>query len=266
MTMTNALQMALVSLSVVLGPAGALHAQQPQAPRTFSATAIHSIPGQPETTGRVIKSGENMRLEFEQNGQRVIQILLPRQGVMYILEPQSRTYLEIRGPSVPATAGSGAATPCGAQSNLALCERVGSDTLSGIQVERWVLARQPQSKPVTVLWDPTRRQALRRDFPDGSSTALRFRAMETLNGRPVERWDMQTLAPGRDTLSGGWWFDPDLRVVVREELPGGEIRRLEDIAVGPVDMSAFQVPEGWRKRDPAAIAPPQPPVAAPASE
>ncbi len=257
----NAIATALVSLSMAFGLAATALGQQAAPERTYSATAIHSIPGQPETSGRVIKSGENMRLEFEQNGQKIVQILLPQQGVMYVLEPNSKTYMEMRGQAVPTTAGSGADAPCTPQSNLALCERVGSDTVSGIRVERWLLAAQPQTKPLTVLWDPTRRQALRQDFPDGSSVAMSFKAMEKLNGRRVEHWIIQTLAPGRDTLTGGWWYDPELRVVVREELPGGEVRRLENITVGAVDPSAFQVPKGWRKRDPRAIATPQAPTA-----
>ncbi len=254
----NVITTALVFL-FALGVASPIQAQQTAPVRTYSATAIHGIPGQPETSGIVIKSGENMRLEFEQNGQKVIQILLPQQGVMYILEPQTRTYLELRGPAVPATAGSGTAAPCTAQSNLALCQQIGKDTVSGIQVERWLMAKQPQTKPLTILWDPTRRQALRQEFPDGSSTVMNFIAMDNLNGRVVEHWSIETLAAGRDTLTGGWWFDPELRVVVREELPGGETRRLEDITVGAVDPATFHPPAGWTKRDPAAIATPQAP-------
>lgn len=264
MIIGNTMRMALVCISAIVATTSHLVAQQAPTPQTYSATAIHSVPGQPETSGMVIKSGENMRLEFEQNGQKVIQILLPQQGVMYILEPLTKTYLEIRGQAVPATAGSGAAAPCTAQSNLSLCKRIGADTVSGIQVERWLLAQQPQSKPITVLWDPTRRQALRQDFPDGSSTAMRFQAMQDLNGRSVEHWTIETLSPGRETLTGGWWFDPELRVVVREELPGGEIRHLDNIMVGPVDASAFQVPQGWQERDPSTIATPQ--VSPPASD
>lgn len=262
----HAITMALASLTVTLGIAAPAPAQQPpaDASRTYSATAIHSIPGQPETSGTVIKSGENMRLEFDQNGQHIIQILLPQQGVMYILEPQSQSYQELRGQAVPATAGAANAVPCTARSNLAVCEQVGSDIVSGIRVERWVLASQPQTQPLTILWDPTRRQALRQDFPDGSSTAMRFLSMETLNDRPVEHWAIETRATGREPLTGGWWFDPELRVVVREELPGGEIRRLDNIQIGAVDPQVFQVPEGWQKRDPET--PQTPPISPPVSE
>ncbi len=268
MKLTDIIKTALTGIGLALAASGPGAAQQTTPATSYSATAIHAVPGRPETSGIVIKSGENMRLEFEQNGRKVIQILLPEQGVMYILEPQSQTYFELRGQAVPTTVGAGTATPCNEQSNLALCERVGNDTVSGISVERWLLSSQPQAKPLSILWDPTRRQALRQDFPDGSSMIMKFKSMQTLNGRVTEHWSIETRAAGRDPMTGGWWFDPELRVAVREELPGGEVRRLENIIVGAVERSAFVVPEGWQKRDPAAITPPKPapPAASPAPQ
>lgn len=237
---------------------GAL-AQQSDPLRAYSATAIHAIPGQPETKGTVIKSGDNMRLEFDQDGQNVIQILRPDQGLMFILNPQAQTFLELRGAQVPTAVNQAGAVPCTEQSALAICQRVGIDTVSGIQVERWLLASRAETQPVAILWDPTRRHALRQDFPDGSSSALSFIGMEDLNGRRTERWALKITAPGQETQNGGWWFDPEIRVVVREELPGGEIRRLENIIVGAIDPVLFQLPEGWARQGPGALATPQAP-------
>ena len=228
-------------------------AQTAQQTQSYSATAIHIVPGQEETSGVVMKSGENIRLEFDQNGQRVIQILRPEVGLMYILNPAEKTYFEIRGSDIPGAANQANTAPCTEQSGLALCQQVGLDTVSGIKVERWLLASQPNTKPVAVLWDPTRRHALRQDFPDGSTTALSFVAMEDVNGRSTEHWTLQILAPGQETLTGGWWFDPEIRVVVREELPGGEVRHLENIVVGAVDPAVFQLPDGWKQQDTSTI-------------
>ncbi len=259
MPKAHLIKIPIAAMAMAACVASPSHAQQSTPVQSYSATAVHDVPGQPGTTGTVIKSGQNMRLEFEKNGQKIIQILLPEQGVMYILEPATRTYLAMRGPAVPATLGAGNATPCREQSNLAMCRQVGTDTVSGIQVEHWLLASGPQTKPLSILWDPTRRQALRQDFPDGSAVVMRFKDMQTLNGRATEHWTLQIQAPERETLTGGWWFDPELRVVVREELPGGEVRHLENIQVGVVDGSAFQLPDGWQQRDPSAIAAPQVP-------
>jgi len=244
---------ALAVVSLIVGAAVST-AQTVQAPTastslSYTATAIHGLPGQQETTGKIIKSGQNMRLEFDQNGQQTIQILRPSEGIMLVLDPLNETYIEIRGQSVPALTTEGYTTPCPPQAQMARCERVGADTVSGIKVERWELANQPNTRPIVILWDSTRRRALRQEFPDGSVMAMTFKAMEDLNNRDTEHWTITITTPNQPANTGSWWFDPELRVVVREDLPGGEIRRLDEITVGAVDPALFQVPEGWKEQD-----------------
>lgn len=262
MRMRSRLQMAITTLVLVLltPPLAAQTVQTPttSAAKSYSATAIHGLPGQPETTGKIVKSGQNIRLEFSQNGQTIIQILRPTDGVMYILNPQDQTYFETRDQPVPVTTTEGYTMPCGDAAQMATCERIGTDTVSGIKVERWAVASKPQTRPLIILWDSTRRRALRQDFPDGSVMAMKFQAMEPLNGRMTEHWSIKITSPNLPANTGSWWFDPELRVVVREELPGGELRRLDEIVVGAVEDSAFQVPEGWQKQQP-----PAPPLKAP---
>ena len=235
-------------------PALSQSVQSPQADSgsSYSATAFQQLPGQAETSGKVIKSGQNMRLEFEQNGQKVIQILRPTDGVMYVLNPANKSYFEVRGPAVPATATDGYTTPCPDAAASDSCKRTGTDTISGIAVERWELALQPGTPPLVLFWDSTRRRALRQEFPDGSVMAMRFKAMEEINGRQTEHWIIEITAPGQPVNSGNWWFDPELRLVVREELPGGELRHLEDISTGAIDPALFVVPQGWTRQQPPA--------------
>ena len=274
MHMRLKLQQTIAVLSLMIG-ASSLTAQTvepptPSTPQSYSATAVHSLPGQSETSGKIIKSGQNMRLEFEQDGQAVIQILRPADGLMYVLNPTKQTYFEIRGQAVPATQTEGYTTPCVEAAKMARCERIGTDSVSGIAVERWALASKPQTRPLIILWDSTRRRALRQEFPDGSVMAMSFQAMEDLNGRMTEHWSIKITTGSQPANTGSWWFDPELRVVVREDLPGGEVRRLEDITVGPVDAAVFQVPEGWQEQDAAITSPApatlQPPQPAPADE
>ena len=97
----NTFFVTLAAVSVAVLSAGAVFAQQSSPDRAYSATAIHGLPGQPTTSGAITKSGQNMRLEFEQNGHTVVQILLPEQGVMYILDPSTKTYMEMRGQAGP---------------------------------------------------------------------------------------------------------------------------------------------------------------------
>ena len=235
-------------------------AQQAALPPAYSATAIQKAPGQPETRGRIIKSGQNMRLEFTREGQPVIQILRPGDGVMYLLDPQNKTYSEFRGPAVPAPVGDGYTNPCPDQREGPACQRIGTEVISGITVERWAIATQGQSgaqgKPMIIAWDSTRKRALRQNFPDGSTTVMAFKAMEDVNGRKTEHWTMNIEVPNQPPSKGDWWFDPQLRVVVREDLPNGVSRRLEDIHIGDVPATAFQPPQGWALTQPAPTAAP----------
>jgi len=268
MQLHRKLQMAITAVFLMTGSvsisAQTVETPTPSALKSYSATAVHSLPGQPETSGKIIKSGQNMRLEFEQDGQAVIQILRPSEGLMYVLNPTDQTYFEIRGQAVPATKTEGYTTPCVDAARMARCERIGTDTVSGIVVERWALASKPRDRALIILWDSTRRRALRQEFPDGSVMAMDFQAMENLNGRMTEHWSINITSDNQPANTGSWWFDPELRVVVREDLPGGEMRRLDEITTGAVDETAFAVPQGWQKLN--APAPPATAPTAPASK
>jgi len=236
----------------------------------YSATAISQIPGQPERVGKIVKSGSNMRLEYQRNGRDTVQIILPTKGLMYFLNPKTKTYSEIRGQAVPERSATEYKSPCPPAPNTR-CERIGQATISGIQAERWLIATPGQAGPVVILWDPARRHALSEEFSNGGKMLMTFRAMEDISGRPTERWDISLTRPGQKTATGTWWFDPELRVAVRENLPGGETRRLDDLVVGPVDPALFQVPDGWTRVKQAAPsraqpANPAPQAAKPASE
>lgn len=252
-----------LAILFLLQGASALSAQTVQTPIqsasiSYSATAHHRLPGQPETSGKIVKSAQNIRLEFEQDGQSVIQILRPTEGLMFVLNPQDKTYFELRSQAMPAVKTDGYSTPCPDTTQIAHCERIGTSTVSGIAVERWALTRKPQSRPLIILWDSTRRRALRQEFPDGSVMAMRFQAMQDLNGRMTEHWVIKITMPDQPANTGSWWFDPELRLVVREDLPGGEIRRLENITTGAVEDTAFLPPEGWEKQNPPTVlGPPQ---------
>lgn len=243
---------ALISASLCVLAASFSSAQTSDSTKTYSAIAVHSLPGQPETFGTIVKSGQNLRLEYEDAGRHVVQILLPTIGAMYILDPNAQTYIEYLGPAVPATDVEGYTSPCPNQKPNASCQHVGDDVVSGIKVERWAIDSSLHGKPLIILWNSARRRALRQDFPDGGSMVMAFSAMQDVNGRMAEHWQIKLSTPGQDIKSGDWWFDPKLRVVVRENLPSGEMRRLDNITIGPVDPALFQVPQGWRKMEPAA--------------
>jgi hypothetical protein len=235
--------------------------QAQTAPPPYAAEALYRAADGSESAGRVIKSGADMRLEFTQAGKPVIQIIRRAEGVMYVLDPATRSWFEVRGAADPTAANPGYAPPCetDSQAQGLTCRFIGNETSSGISAEVWEVSQPGQPQPSRVLWDGARRRALRQDYPDGTVMALAFIAMEELGGRRAEHWSLTVTQPGQAPRVGSWYFDPELRVELREELPTGELRSLENITVGAIDASAFQVPEGWTQ-----IVPPNAPAGAPA--
>ena len=42
------------------------------------------------------------------------------------------------------------------------------------------------------------------------------------------------------------WYDPQLKIAIREELPGGYFRELRDIRVGAQSPQLFTIPAGYQ--------------------
>ena len=55
-----------------------------------------------------------------------------------------------------------------------------------------------------------------------------------------------TDAEGKQSTSKQW-YDPELRIITREELPGGFYRELKSIAVAPQPPALFSVPADYKR-------------------
>lgn len=223
-------------------------------PPAYSADVMYRAPDGSESTGKVVKSGADMRLEFTQAGRDVVQIIRRSEGVMYVLDAPSKTWFQVRGTPEANAAANGYAPPCDQDAPGTVCQFLGNETTSGITAEIWELGL-PNQPTTRILWDGARHRALRQEFPDGSVMAMQFKAMEDIDGRPAEHWTIRVETPNQPPAIGNWFYDPELRVEVREELPGGELRSLENIVVGEIGPDVFTVPDGW-----AEVAPPQAPA------
>ncbi len=239
-----------MALSIGLG--GVAQAQSSRDNLAFSADAVQVLSDGNEQVGKIYRAGPNMRLDFQQEEQNIIQIFRKLEGIMILLDAESETYAEIHGPPLAADAIDGPLSPCPPQSSSqgVSCERAGQDVVSGVTVERWVISSSQQNGSVVVLWDTGRHRALQFEYPDGSYMKMAFVKMEEVSGRNVEYWAITQAGPTQELITGGWWFDPELRVVIREDLPNGVSRRIENIEVGPIDPALFAVPEGWTQISP----------------
>ena len=95
--------------------------------------------------------------------------------------------------------------------------------------------------------DAERGIPVRSEAPDGTRMTLEMKGVETVNGRTAEKWEMTLERPDAPTQRSYQWYDPELELAIREEFPGGYVRELTDIRVGPQPASLFRVPDGYRE-------------------
>jgi hypothetical protein len=248
MTLTTLTARAAGALAVILALAAPVAAQT-AAPPAYSATALHTLPDGTVNSGLVVKSGPDMRMEYTENGQKVIQIIRRAEGAMYLLDPAAQSFFELRGAPPADPGGVGYLPPCQEGDPSMICTFAGTEVTSGITAEVWDIAMPGADGAMRILWDGARHRALQQTYPDGSQMKMTFKAMVDLSGRMVEHWTIQAVSPGQPVQAGEWFYDPELRVEIREVMPSGESRSLEDIVVGPVDPALFAVPQGWTRRD-----------------
>ena len=78
---------------------------------------------------------------------------------------------------------------------------------------------------------------------------------ETLNGTPTEKWACGDSSKKFAVLQ---WFDPKMKLVIREGTRDGDIFELRNIKRSPHSSEVFLQPRGYRKRDREQFFPPSP--------
>ena len=88
---------------------------------------------------------------------------------------------------------------------------------------------------------------VRQIFPNRTRIDARMTGMEQVNGRMAERWDVVMTPAEGQQQKGTQWFDNELGVTVKETLPNGAVRELQNIVLGEPAANLFSVPQGYRK-------------------
>lgn len=217
--------------------------------QAFTAQTVQTTPDQPDRIGLIIKSGQFMRLEFEQDGQQIIQILRPTEGITYILYPESRSYIAQSGPAQPEEFLESYTPPCPAEAEQGglRCTRLGHEMVGGIPVERWHISDADYTGQMVILWDPSRKRALRQEMSNGTLVQMSLLGIQQIEGRNAEHWVTEVSRQDAATMRSEWWYDPELKLVLRETLPGNTLRQLTNISTSPVDPALFTVPDGWQR-------------------
>jgi hypothetical protein len=193
-----------------------------------------------------------IRREYTAQGQKIIEILRAGDGMMYTLFPAKKAYMQIKTPGVSPFFKSGAVdtNPCKA-SKQDTCKHLGKEKVNGRVADKWEVSRKQGNQVVRALmWvDVERGQALRQFFPDGTVVEMQKSGDAKLYGRKTEKWEMTVKRPDGKSSRSLQWYDPELGIVVREEIPGGFVRELRKIKIGKQPNELFKIPSEYRKME-----------------
>lgn len=232
---------------------GALWTQAQAGGPEFSAETQQRGPGGQSASGKMFVGDGKVRIEMAAEDQQMVRITDEKRRVEWILFPDQKNYLERKaGPDQEATAepdpASVAADPCAGQPGLT-CKKLAEEPMGGRASVKWEISGNRDGKPVTTTqWiDKERGIPLRQEFPDGGKMTLSLVGKETLEGRAAEKWEMLVEAPGRQATRTFQWYDPELKLAIRQEFPGGAISELKNVRVGKQPDDLFVVPAGYTR-------------------
>ena len=218
----------------------------------FSADMVQHGPQGEMSSGKMFVGDKRVRTEMAHQGQQVIRVTDENRGVEWILFPEQKKYMEQQlgapGEQRPGAKSKPDEDPCVGMPGLT-CRKLGEEDIGGRTAVKWEMVASHQGQTVTsTQWiDKERGVPLRQEMPDGQTTELKFVAMESLDGRQVEKWEMVAAMPGRPENRTFQWFDPELDLSVRQEFPGGMVSELKNIRVGKQPDELFNIPAGYER-------------------
>ncbi|WP_295450060.1 hypothetical protein [uncultured Thiodictyon sp.] len=256
-------------LAVAMAAAGAVRAEGASA--QFAADMARSAPDGQVVGGKLFVGDGRTRMEMSQQGREVVRISDQKRGMEWLLFPADKTYLERSTPAKGATPApatpSPEADPCVGLEGFT-CRRIGLEDVNGRPAVKWEMSMTDKGQTLTATqWlDQQRGLPLKHVLPNGQTMELKLLGTETLNGRTAEKWEMTTGVPNQPPTSSMQWYDPELKLAVKEELRGGAVSELKNIHVGPQPDDLFKVPDGYTKKTLPQPAPPPgaPPMGTPA--
>ncbi len=199
---------------------------------------------------RLFVGDNQVRVEYRHNELEVVEIYDMANQRVLLLVPKQKLYMqralppgEVINPMLAPRDNN----PCAAIAQ-GQCEKLGSETLYGRSVSKWQVTVVAQGKTLRSLhWiDDQRLMSLRDAWPDGSVSELTLQDSAAREGRITERWERVTAHPDGKKEITKQWYDPELKIAVREERPGGFVREITHIRIAKQAAALFQVPAGYR--------------------
>lgn len=246
-----------IQIVAVLGAALAVTAQAEIAGVQFSAEMVSRGTDAPSASGKMYVGDGRMRIEMIQEGREIVRISDHHRRMEWILFPEQKSYLERSAPAsagdrspAPIPAPSAENNPCDGLQGVT-CRRAGEEDVSGRAAIKWEMTVTHEGQTLTgAPWiDVQRGLPLKYLMPNGQSMELKMVGTETIEGRGVEKWEMTTVAPNQQPMRTFQWYDPELKLSVREEFPGGNVRELDNIQIGAQPDHLFTVPAGYSRME-----------------
>lgn len=217
----------------------------------FSGQAIRSAPNDISRQMQLYVGDNQVRVEYRYGATDMVKIYDMANQRLLVLVPQQKIYMQRglpSGRSVNPMLPPRDSNPCSVIPE-GQCEKLGSENLFGRPVSKWEVTVDQQGKALHSLhWiDEERLMSLRDVWPDGSVSELTLQGTERRDERVTERWQRVTehLDGTKDVTTQ--WYDPELRISVREERPGGLVREITRIRIAKQPEKLFQAPPDYRR-------------------
>jgi len=233
-----------------IGLAALLVAPIALADAQFSADMVQRGPDGQSSAGKIQVGKDKTRTEAAFQGQSMVRITDTQRGMEWILFPDRKSYVErsTLGPDGKPRVEPTAQDPCAGLPGLT-CKAKGEENISGRSTLVWDITVNQQGKTATVTqWiDKERGPAftLRQTMAEGGQMERVLQGQEELAGRKTEKWEVKMTGPDGKTMASTEWYDPELKMAIKQELPGGIVSELVNIKVGPQADANFTVPAGY---------------------
>ncbi|MDH5395982.1 MAG: DUF4412 domain-containing protein [Gammaproteobacteria bacterium] len=212
----------------------------------FSAEAVQSMPGRPPMNAMMYVSKNAVRTESTVNGNGISEIIFTRDKRRILLNHITKTYIEQKTNNNVNKKNDD--SPC-AGIVQAKCKKLGKEKVNGRDASKWEMTISVNGQEMKSLhWlDKKYRMPLRQQFQDGTVSTMTLSGKDTIDNRNTEKWDIHAMRPDGQSMQSQQWYDPQLKMVIREVLPGGYVRELKNIKVSNQDKKLFQVPNDYKK-------------------
>jgi hypothetical protein len=183
------------------------------------------------------------------NGETIIQIIDLGGQEAIVINAAQKSYIRRRASKSEIQVQASSATdasPCTGMQNL-VCRAAGSEPINGRKALKWEITNPAAGKGGTMrFWlDAEHRIPVRQEMPDGSIMEMRLLERATVNGRDTEKWEMTARRDDGQSYVSLQWYDPEIRMNVREQHPGGFARNLINIKLQPQPVELFSIPAGF---------------------